>query len=66
MSITAKITFTFILQKAVYILLYDYYIFTVIDSSLYEFITIPKNDQLPVSLLAQLVEHCTSIEKVMG
>ena len=65
-SITAKIAFTFIPQKAVYILLYDYYIFTVIDSSLYEFITIPKNDQLPVSLLAQLVEHCTSITEVMG
>ena len=30
------------------------------------FIANPHNDQLPVGLLAQLVEHCTSISKVMG
>ena len=34
--------------------------FTVIDSSLHRFITSQQNDQLPVSLLAQLVEHCTA------
>ena len=34
--------------------------FTVIDSSLHRFITSQHNDQLPVSLLAQLVEQYTA------
>ena len=33
--------------------------FTVIDSSLYGFITNKHDDQLPVGSLAQLVEYCT-------
>ena len=33
--------------------------FTLIDSSLYGFITNKHDDQLPVGSLAQLVEHCT-------
>ena len=42
--------------------------FSYIHSYLYiqGFIANPHNDQLPVGLLAQLVEHCTSISKVMG
>ena len=35
-------------------------------SPLQRFIWIQHNDQLPVGLLAQLVEHCTSITEVMG
>ena len=42
------------------------YIFTVIYSSLYGFITNQQNDQLPVGLLVQLVEQCTCIAEVMG
>ena len=30
------------------------------------FIMNPQNDQLPVGLLAQLVEHCTGIVGVVG
>ena len=29
-------------------------------------ITNSQNDQLPVGLIAQLVEHCTSVTEVMG
>ena len=40
-------------------------IFTVIFSSLLGFIWNQHNNQLPVSLSAQLVEHCTGIAEVM-
>ena len=46
--------------------LYDFYIFTVIYLSLHGFIWNQHKEQLPVGLLAQLVEHCTSIAEVMG
>ena len=36
----------------------DFHIFTVIYSSLHGFIWNQHNDQLPVGLLAHLVEHC--------
>ena len=32
----------------------------------HEFIIYQHNDQLPVGLLAQLVEHCIGIAKAMG
>ena len=35
-------------------------------SSHYGFIWNQHNDQLPVGLLAQLVEHCNGIAQVMG
>ena len=35
-------------------------------SILYRFITNSQNDQLPFGLIAQQVEHCTSIPEVMG
>ena len=41
-------------------------IFTIIYSSLLGFIWNQHNNQLPVSLSAQLVEHCTGIAEVMG
>ena len=40
--------------------------FTVIYSSLHQFIWNHHNDQLLVGLSTQLVEHCTSIAEVMG
>ena len=46
--------------------LYDIHKFTVVQSSLHMLIMNQHNDQLPVSLLAQLVEHCTGIAEVMG
>ena len=46
--------------------IYNFHIFTVIYSSFYRFIWNQHNDQLPVGLLAQLVEHCTGITEVMG
>ena len=46
--------------------IYNFHIFTVIYSSFYRFIWNQHHDQLPVGLLAQLVEHCTSITVVMG
>ena len=46
--------------------MYNFHIFTVIYSSFYRFIWNQHNDQLPVGLLAQLVEHCTGITEVMG
>ena len=45
---------------------YEFHIFTVIYSPLHGFIWKQHNDQLPVGLLSQLVEHCISITKVMG
>ena len=44
---------------------YDFHIATIIYSSLCNFIT-NQDDQLPVGLLAQLVEHCTGTAEVMG
>ena len=46
--------------------MYDVHIITVIHSALHRFIMNQQNDQLPVDLLAQLVEHCTGITEVMG
>ena len=62
--ITAKIAFIFTSLSALYT--YDFHIFTVIYSSLHGFIWNQHTDQLPVGLLAQLVEHCTGIAEVMG
>ena len=44
----------------------DFHIFTVIYSSLHGFIWNQHKDQLPAGLLAQLVEQCTGIARVMG
>ena len=35
-------------------------------SILYGLITNSQNDQLPLGLIAQLVEHCTGVTKIMG
>ena len=43
-----------------------FHIFTVIYSSVHGYITNSQYDQLPVGLIAQLVEHCTGIAEVMG
>ena len=59
MFISAKIAFIFISKPTVHI--HDFHVFTIIYSSLHGFITHQHNDQLPVSLLAQLVEHCTDV-----
>ena len=44
----------------------NFHIFTCILHLLYGYITNLQSDQLPVSLIAQLVEHCTGIAEVMG
>ena len=44
---------------------YDFNIFTFVYSPLHGFIWYQHNDQLPVGLLAQLVERCTDIAEVM-
>ena len=62
--ITARIASIFISSTAVHI--YEFHIFTVIYSPLHRFIWNQHYDQLPVGLLAQLVECCTSIAEVMG
>ena len=62
--ITAKIAFIFTSLSAVQI--YDFHIFTAVYSPLHGFIWNQHIDQLPVGLLAQLVEHCTGIAEVMG
>ena len=59
-----KIAYIFISLSAVQI--YDFHIFTVVYSPLHGFIWYQHNDQLPLGLLAQLVEHCTGISRVMG
>ena len=41
-------------------------VFSVVVSSLHTFITNQHDNQLPLGLLAQLVELCTDIAKVMG
>ena len=64
MFITAKIDFIFTSLTAVQI--YDFHIFTTVYSPLHGFIWNQHSDQLPVGLLAQLVEHCTGIAEVMG
>ena len=64
MLITAKIAFIFTSITAVQI--YDFHIFTTVYSPLHGFIWNQHSDQLPVGLLAQLVEHCTGIAEVMG
>ena len=46
--------------------MYDFHISSIIISSLGWVIWIQHNDQLPVGLLAQLVECCTSTAEVMG
>ena len=46
--------------------MYDFHIFLTVYSSLHGFIWNQHHDQLPVGLLAQLVERCTGIAEVMG
>ena len=46
--------------------IYDFHIFLTVYSSLHGFIQNQHHDQLPVGLLAQLVERCTGIAQVMG
>ena len=46
--------------------MYYIQIFIVIYSSLHGFIKNQNNDQLPISLLAELVDHYTDIRGVMG
>ena len=46
--------------------MYDFHIFTVIDSSPHRFIMNQHNDKLLAGLLAQSVEHYTMITEVMG
>ena len=45
--------------------IYDFHIFTAVYSPLHRFIWNQHSDQLPVGMLAQLVEHCTGIAVVM-
>ena len=59
-----KIALIFTSLSAVQI--YDFHIFKAVYSPLHGFIWNQHNDQLPVGLLAQLVEHCTGIAEVMG
>ena len=61
---TVKIAFIFMSLSTVQI--YNFHIFTAVYSPLHGFIWNQHSDQLPVGLLAQLVEHCTSIAEVMG
>ena len=58
------ITLGFIYKSAVQ--MYYIQIFIVIYSSLHGFIKNQNNDQLPISLLAELVDHYTGIRGVMG
>ena len=62
--IIAKMAFIFTSSSAV--LIYDFHIFTVIYSSLQGIFWNQHNDQLPVGLLAQLVECCINSKEVMG
>ena len=61
---TAKIAFIFMSLSAVQI--YDFHIFTVVYSPVHGFNWNQHNNQFLVGLLAQLVERCTGIAKVMG
>ena len=62
--ITARIDSIFFFSTAVHI--YNFHIFTAIIHHLEGFVWIQHNDQLPTSLLAQLVERSTGIAEVMG
>ena len=62
--IIAKMSFIFTSLSAVQI--YDFHIFTFVYSPLHGYIWYQHNDQLPVGLLARLIEHCTGIAEVMG
>ena len=62
--ITAKIAFIFMSLSAIQI--YDFHIFIVVYSPLHGFIWNQNDSQLPVGLLAQLVERCIGIVEVMG
>ena len=46
--------------------IYDFHIFLAVYLSLHGFIWNRHNDQLPIGLLAHLVERCTGIAEVMG
>ena len=46
--------------------IYNFHIFTAIIHHLEGFVWIQHNDQIPTSLLAQLVERSTGIAEVMG
>ena len=61
--VTAKIFLLFDLSSAVQIYVSYIYIHLFI---LHGYITNSQYDQLPVGLIAQLVEHCTGIAEVMG
>ena len=62
--ITAKIAF--ISKSLSDVQIYDFHIFPAIYSPLHGFIWNQHSDQLPISSLAHLVEHCTGIAEVMG
>ena len=64
MFITARIDSIFFFSTAVHI--YNFHIFTAIIHHLEGFVWIQHNDQIPTSLLAQLVERSTGIAEVMG
>ena len=61
--VTARIFLLFDLSSAVQIYVSYIYIHLFI---LLGYITNSQYDQLPVGLIAQLVEHCTGIAEVMG
>ena len=46
--------------------IYDFHIFTVVYSPLYGLIWNQHDNQLPIGLLAQMVERCTGIAEVTG
>ena len=46
--------------------IHDFHMFTTVYSPLHGFIWNQNSDQLPVGLLAQLVELCTGIAEVRG
>ena len=61
--LTARIFLLFDLSSAVQIYVSYIYIHLFIPHG---YITNSQYDQLPVGLIAQLVEHCTGIAEVMG
>ena len=61
--VTARIFLLFDLSSAIQIYVSYIYIDLFI---LHGYITNSQYDQLPVGLIAQLVEHCTGIAEVMG
>ena len=62
--ITAMVFLHIVLSPAVH--KYDFHMLITLSSSFYGFITNQFNDLLPVGLLAQLEERCTSIAEVKG